>query len=72
MTIENRLVDLEIKLAYQENALQQLGDVLLRQQRQIDQLEQRCLQLQERIRAIGDTTVEIAATNPADEVPPHY
>jgi SlyX protein len=64
-----RLIELETKLAYQEEALHVLNQVVTRQQKQIDQLEQLCRQLAERIRSAGEP---LPAGTPAEEVPPHY
>jgi SlyX protein len=64
---EARVVDLEIRLAYQEAALQELSDGLVRQQKIIDQLVRQVLTLQEQLRAAG------GIAPPSDDVrPPHY
>lgn len=64
-----RLIELETKLAYQEDTMQQLNDVVCRQQDQIDRLLERCDLLTSR-------TQELAAKLPGDsdgvELPPHY
>ena len=39
---EERIVNIEAKIAYQDNTLQELNDVIYRQQKQIDQLEAIC------------------------------
>ncbi|HFD91995.1 MAG TPA: SlyX family protein [Gammaproteobacteria bacterium] len=66
---EKRLDELETKVAYQEHTLQQLNEVIARQQQQIDQLETTCELLIERIKAV----VEVAqAGSDGDERPPHY
>lgn len=63
-----RLIELETKMAYQEETLRTLNDVVTRQQAEIDQLRLICRQLIERVRS-GDGAVKGAL---ADEVPPHY
>lgn len=67
--LESRLIEVETKLAYQENTVQVLNEVVVRQQRQIDELQSLCKQLLERVRNSGDPGL---TTTPADEVPPHF
>ncbi|WP_029922238.1 SlyX family protein [Nevskia soli] len=66
---EPRLIELETKLAYLEETLQVLNQVVARQQKQIDQLEATCRELLERARNSADSVFRGTA---ADEVPPHY
>lgn len=68
-TIEQRLVELETKCAYQDDALQVLGDEVARQRRDIEQLEQRCRELQQRIVNQAETVHQGTAR---DEIPPHW
>lgn len=65
---EERLIELETRFAYQEETLRVLNDIVTRQQQQIDQLQQLCRQLIDRVARVGDSI----KTTPADEVPPHY
>lgn len=68
--IENRLMECETKIAYQEETLRVLNEVVTRQQTQIDQLLVACRQLAERIaRGANEGAVKGSF---ADEVPPHY
>ncbi len=66
---EDRLIDIESKLAHQEQLLMELNEVLTEQQGRIMQLEQLSTSLIERVRAIGDAAPE---DGPGDERPPHY
>ena len=66
---EARLIELETKLAYLEETLQVLNQVVARQQKQIDTLEALCRELAERARNSADGVFRGTA---ADEVPPHY
>lgn len=59
---------LEERLAHQEFAVAELGDVLHRQQLQIDRLETLCRQLAERVAAMQQGR----SGDPLDEKPPHY
>lgn len=67
---DERFIDLETKLAYQEDAAQQLSDVVARQQQQIDALETALRALIERVNNLRTEGGE--KTTAADEVPPHY
>jgi len=67
---ESRFIDLETKLAYQEDAAQQLSDVVARQQQQIDTLE---IALRALIERVNTLSVQEGPKNTlAEEVPPHY
>ena len=65
---EERLVDIEVKLAHQEQLLIDLDQVVTDQQAKIMRLEELCNELIERVRAAG----EGATDAPHDERPPHY
>ena len=66
---EDRLIDIESKLAHHEQLLIDLNEVLTEQQGRIMQLEQLSTSLIERVRAIGDAAPD---GGPVDERPPHY
>ena len=66
---EARLVDIETKLAHQEHLLEQLNDVVTKQQENIMRLEERYQIVAQRLRAIGEA---MPAAGPGDERPPHY
>lgn len=67
--MQERLTELEIRTAHQEQALEALNQVIIEQQRRIDRLEARIELLTDRIRAL--TPAE--AADPANEPPPpHY
>jgi SlyX protein len=66
---EERFIDIESKLAHQEQLLNELNEVLTEQQARIMQLEQLNTSLIERVRAIGESAPGEGAQ---DERPPHY
>jgi len=66
---DERLEQIEIKLAYQDDALRQLSDVVYRQQQQIEVLRSQCQRLDERITNDGSAAAPPSAE---DEKPPHY
>lgn len=65
---EQRFVELEIKVAYQEDLLQALNMVISKQQRQIDQLEATSRVLLERLKGMQ---MQMPEEN-IDQTPPHY
>ncbi len=69
MSEADRLEALEFKIAHLERGLQELSDVVVRQQRDIDELTAR-------LKTLGDRLLELRELGPvppeADEVPPHY
>jgi SlyX protein len=66
---DNRLVELEIKSAYQEDLLQHLNNIVGQQQQQIERLEATCRVLNERIKSLS---TEGRGVESVDETPPHY
>jgi SlyX protein len=66
--LPGRVTELETRLAFQESALQELGDVLRAQQQQIDALSRQLEALGQQIEQLSDT-LETALP---DERPPHY
>jgi SlyX protein len=66
---EERFVDLESRLAHQDQMLHELNEVLTTQQAQLMQLEELCRSLVDRVRSLGEG---MPAGDPADERPPHY
>lgn len=65
---DERIVELEIKMAYQDDLLQSLNDVVADQQRQLIRLEELCKLLGQRIRNMS----EPGGVNQGVEHPPHY
>ncbi len=67
---EQHKIDLETKIAYQEHNLQELSDVIFRQQQQIDKLESIIQLLIKRFDEFS--AAQPGNSAPADEKPPHY
>ena len=65
----NRVTDLEMQMAFLQDALDKLSDEYYAQQKTIDSLLLKINQLQERIQVLGDSKEELMI---ADERPPHY
>lgn len=66
--MEERITELEIKLAYQEDLLQTLNQIVTDQQSQIKQLELTCKSLSEAVLSLAS----IAKGQSGLELPPHY
>ncbi len=66
---DDRIIELEIKAAYQEDLLQELNKIVGQQQQQIKRLEATCRLLNERIKGLS---IEGGSGENIDEVPPHY
>jgi SlyX protein len=66
--VDQRLTDLEIKASFAEDMVEQLNQIIIRQQKQIDQLVGEVLQLREQ-------SEQAAAGGPRhmqDDLPPHF
>jgi SlyX protein len=68
--LAQRIEDLEVKLAYTEDTLDQLNTVVTRQQTQIDALVAQVLTLKKRVPESGDASGEFRSLR--DDLPPHY
>ncbi len=66
--MSERVDALEFKVAHLERALQELSDVLYRQQRELDVLRDRNRQLVEQVQQLEDRGGDPTGI----EVPPHY
>ena len=65
---ESSLTELETKLAFAEDLLETLNQTVIRQQAQLDLMQQQLRLLHQRLQ---DAHPDEART-PRDEVPPHY
>lgn len=67
--MDERLIEIETKVAYQEHTISELNDVIYRQQQQIDQLERICRALTDRMQDMAETAT---SDKGGHERPPHY
>lgn len=65
---QERLTALEIKASFTEVLIDQLDQIIVRQQQQIDQLVQELTRLRQQVHDGGGA----GPRNPRDELPPHY
>lgn len=69
MDLEQRIIELETKISYQDHLIQELNEVVFSQQRQIDALEKGLKHIREHLK--GSHASDIA--RPEEEAPPpHY
>ena len=67
--MELRIVDLEMRFMHQESTLQELNDVVISQQKQIDELSREVDLLKKQIKASSPSLIR----DPSEETPPpHY
>ncbi len=66
---KQRLIDIETKLAYQEDLIQELNKTVHSQQLKLDQLEQALRSLSLRYNSLAE---QDDSEYPVDEKPPHY
>ncbi len=70
---EQRLIDIETKIVYQEDTIAQLNDVIYKQQNQIDALELLTQQLLVRVKDLSESVSASPISAFGDnERPPHY
>jgi SlyX protein len=67
--IEARLMDVEIKISYSEDTVDELNRAIFRQQQQIDQLIKQIKTLSEQVQ---NAVPPEQQRNLCDEIPPHY
>ncbi len=68
MPIESRLVDLETRIAYQDETLEQLNGVVIKHQQEIEEMRSLILRLTKNLKQLQE-----GVADPSDEPPPpHY
>lgn len=67
--MENKIIDLESKLAFQDQTINELNEVITDQQNQLDQLREEIRLLNIRIASVAENAVASAEKEPP---PPHY
>jgi len=68
MSDNERITELETRVAFQESTIQELSDVIARQQQQIEVLQSAHKKLYTRLEEVSQGVAEASV----DEVPPHY
>lgn len=66
---DERLINIEIKIAYQEDLLETLNDTVYQQQKKLERLEAICEALARQVASLADSASQ---SSPLSERPPHY
>lgn len=69
MATEERFINLESRIAHQDQSIHELSDEIYKQRKQLEQLEATCQRLLERIRTLTDPA---GNEDHGSEQPPHY
>jgi SlyX protein len=67
--LDSPIIELQSRLAWQEDLLESLNLTVASQQRKLDQLEKLCRELIDRYRQLSET---VEARQITDSRPPHY
>ena len=67
--LEDRIIELETKISYQEDLIQELNQLVVAQQKKIDELTVLGELLKEQFKELLSS---LPADSPGHEVPPHY
>jgi SlyX protein len=65
---EERLTNIETKISFQEDLIEELNKTVYQQQQKLERLEAICEALARQVRSLG----EAGNDKPANERPPHY
>jgi SlyX protein len=69
--IEARLEELESRLAFQDDLIESLNEIIARQDRDLIRLEQRVKSLGDKLNDLGEAGA-LSGSSPGYEIPPHY
>jgi len=67
---ENRFVEIETKIAFQEKMIKDLNDVVYEQQQEMERISSICDLLIKRVKELSEFS--LGSDAPANEKPPHY
>ena len=67
--LEQKLIDMEIRFAHQQDHIEQLDQVVYRQQQTIDALTERLVQIEKRFKSVMENNI---LKPEEDSPPPHY
>jgi SlyX protein len=67
---EERLIDIETRIAFQEDMIEELNKTIYQQQKKLERLEATCEALARHISSLAESMSEISPGG--SERPPHY
>ncbi len=67
--MQDRLIELETRIAFQEDTLQELNDIIVRQQREIEQLQRMVKLINRQLTTLSPAEGSLPQDEPP---PPHY
>ena len=67
--MDERLTDLEVKLSFQENMIQDLNEVVIRQQHEIEKLQAEIRRIRSQLAVTDSPQIRKQSE---EEPPPHY
>lgn len=70
--IEEQLIDVQTRVAYQEDTLAQLNDVITKQDAEIVQLKQQVRLLAQRLDELARDPAQAGEADITNDRPPHY
>lgn len=68
--IEERLVELETQITFQDETIKDLSDVIYKQQQELERLATLCAALERQSKELAES--DPGSDAPANEKPPHY
>lgn len=71
-TSEARIDELEAKLSFAEDLIDELNRSVFRQQEQLDLLQQQLMLLHQHLQSVAQNVTPNETRNLRDELPPHY
>ncbi|VAX09588.1 hypothetical protein MNBD_GAMMA25-2215 [hydrothermal vent metagenome] len=72
MKTENQIIELESRLAFQENSINELNEIITDQQQQLDKLLATVEMLDSRLNMLATNNGSEVASKPEEDIPPHY
>jgi len=71
-TLESRIDELEAKLSFAEDLIDELNRSVFRQQEQLDLMQQQLMLLHQHLQSVAQSETPNETRNLRDELPPHY
>ncbi len=69
MILKDRLTELESRITFQDGTIEELNDVIVKQQFQIDKLEKNLEMIKAQLKNLAPSTI---ASEKEETPPPHY